>query len=589
MLTLAEVLAKFPSVRRRGKEYRTVCPVHGDDAAHPSLEITDGHTGIVFLCRTKGCAPADILNAVGLTWADVTPARATTTTPKIAAIYDYRDAAGVLRYQVVRQDPKAFRQRRPDSNSGWIWNMHGVDRLPYRLPELRTHARVFIPEGEKDVDLLWTHGLPATCNTGGAKKWGDRESAALKAIGVQRVVLLPDNDDEGHAHVKAAASSLTAAGLTVVALPPFADVATKGDISDWFALGHTVAELEALIAGVRAVPTPTFPGLRGVLTMAQEPQPLIRWVVEDRIPAGSVCLLVAKPKVGKTTAARHLAIAVARGEDWLGFPCLPGVVWYLAFEGQQRDHVAHFRQFNLTPEDDARLRCYVGPMTPDLFGWMHAEAKNNPPTLIIIDTFQRFVQVKSMDDYAEVTKAFDPLIAFTRDTGAALLLIHHAGKAVDRDPLDTVLGSTAIAGSVDNTLILAKRTGFRTITTRQRIGPDLDEHVIALATDGRVSLGEARDLADRRALMQSLYNVLAAAPEPMAARPLFESVEGRRQSKVRAMAQLVADGLVLRDGTGKPKNPYIYSVPLVPSVPSVPSVPICSQAREQTETDIFEI
>lgn len=582
MLTLADVLSKFPSVRRRGKEYRTVCPVHGDDAAHPSLEITDGHTGIVFLCRTKGCAPADILKAVGLTWADVTPARTTTTTPKIAAIYDYRDAAGVLRYQVVRHDPKAFRQRRPDNNSGWIWNMQGVDRLPYRLPELRTHARVFIPEGEKDVDILWTHGLPATCNTGGAKKWGDRESAALRAIGVQRVVLLPDNDDEGQAHVKAAASSLTAAGLTVVALPPFADVATKGDISDWFALGHTIAELEALITAAAAVPAPTFPGLRGMLSMVQEPEELVRWVVEDRIPAGSVCLLIAKPKVGKTTAARALAVAVAHGEDWLGFPCRQGVVWYLAFEGQKRDHLAHFRQFALTPEDNQRLRCYIGPMTPDLFGWMRAEAQVHPPTLIIVDTFQRFVQVKSTDDYAEVTKAFDPLIAFTRDTGAALLLIHHAGKAVDRDPLDTVLGSTAIAGSVDNTLILAKLANFRTITTRQRIGPDLDEHVITLSTDGHVVLGEARDVADRRALVQKLSDVLQSGQEPLTRNQLFEQIDGRTQVKVRALAQLVTDGCVLRTGGGKAKDPYRYAVLGTTSVQTAQTTPAVDQ-------DLFEV
>ena len=40
---------------------------------------------------------------------------------KIVAVYDYRDADGTLLYQVVRYEPKTFRQRRPDGNGGWIW------------------------------------------------------------------------------------------------------------------------------------------------------------------------------------------------------------------------------------------------------------------------------------------------------------------------------------------------------------------------------------------------------------------------------------------------------------------------------------
>ena len=42
---------------------------------------------------------------------------------KIVATYDYRDAAGGLAFQVVRFEPKDFRQRRPDGKGGWVWKM----------------------------------------------------------------------------------------------------------------------------------------------------------------------------------------------------------------------------------------------------------------------------------------------------------------------------------------------------------------------------------------------------------------------------------------------------------------------------------
>ena len=46
-----------------------------------------------------------------------------TTEPVVTAIYEYVNESRVLVYQVLRYDPKTFRQKRPDGNGGWIWNM----------------------------------------------------------------------------------------------------------------------------------------------------------------------------------------------------------------------------------------------------------------------------------------------------------------------------------------------------------------------------------------------------------------------------------------------------------------------------------
>ena len=47
------------------------------------------------------------------------------TNPKgrIVATYDYTDADGALLYQVLRLEPKSFRQRQPDGNGGWKWEL----------------------------------------------------------------------------------------------------------------------------------------------------------------------------------------------------------------------------------------------------------------------------------------------------------------------------------------------------------------------------------------------------------------------------------------------------------------------------------
>ena len=82
---------------------------------------------------------------------------------RIVAKYDYTDAAGVLLYQVLRLEPKGFRQRRPDGNGGWIWELD-ERRVLYRWPELLKYpdGTVFICEGEKDADRVAALGHCAT-------------------------------------------------------------------------------------------------------------------------------------------------------------------------------------------------------------------------------------------------------------------------------------------------------------------------------------------------------------------------------------------------------------------------------------------
>ena len=93
---------------------------------------------------------------------------------QIVAAYDYCDEHGDLLFQVCRFEPKTFHQRRPDGKGGWIWNVKGRRRVPYRLPELiaaPADCIVFVVEGEKDADRLASLGFVATCNPGGAGKW----------------------------------------------------------------------------------------------------------------------------------------------------------------------------------------------------------------------------------------------------------------------------------------------------------------------------------------------------------------------------------------------------------------------------------
>lgn len=160
--------------------------------------------------------------------------------------YRYRDANGIERYQILRTPDKQFLFRHLSADGDWIWNGDGVPRLLYKLHAIQELPFAFIPEGEKDCNTLWSHGLPAVTNPGGAGKWRDRYTRQLIAAGVGHVVILPDNDEPGREHARMVARScrLLDVETRVVRLP---DLPPKGDVTDWFAAGHTRRDLLRLL------------------------------------------------------------------------------------------------------------------------------------------------------------------------------------------------------------------------------------------------------------------------------------------------------------------------------------------------------
>lgn len=216
------------------------CRVHEDRKA--SVAIDDGQEGGAVVYCHAGCPTEAVVAAWGLTLADLAPPRTGRHAP--FQVYDYRAADGTMLYQTCRYDPKDFKQRRPDGHGGWIWNLQGVPRVLYRLPELRAaiaaKRRVWIVEGEKDADALRRRGTVATTNVGGAGKWRAEYSAEFAGA---RVVVVSDRDATGWDHAQRVVASLTdAASVRVVG------AAVGKDISDHLAAGKTLADLVPLDA-----------------------------------------------------------------------------------------------------------------------------------------------------------------------------------------------------------------------------------------------------------------------------------------------------------------------------------------------------
>ena len=150
----------------------------------------------------------------------------------IIAAYDYRDESESLHYQSVRFDPKSFCQRRPDGKGGWIWDLKGVQQVPYRLPELiASEGTIYIPGGEKDVDTLVKAGLTATTNSGGEGNWKPDFNDYLRD---RDVVILEDNDEKGRKHGRVICERLNGVAKSIK-IVRFEELPKGNDVTDYLA------------------------------------------------------------------------------------------------------------------------------------------------------------------------------------------------------------------------------------------------------------------------------------------------------------------------------------------------------------------
>jgi len=137
------------NARRTGDgKWQATCPAHEDRKA--SLCIARGDKQPVVLFCQAGCSSKAVLAALGLDIKDVMAERDSTSwkptaqpqskaAKKIVAEYDYLQADGTLQFQVVRFEPKDFRQRqpKPGPQGGWQWNLKGISKPTlYRLQEV---------------------------------------------------------------------------------------------------------------------------------------------------------------------------------------------------------------------------------------------------------------------------------------------------------------------------------------------------------------------------------------------------------------------------------------------------------------------
>lgn len=570
--------------RRSSTGYVAQCPGHPDD--RESLSVSEGDKQPLTLKCHAGCTFEHIIESAGMTVADAMEPRdagapvvtsGSLSKRRIVATYDYRDEIGALIYQVVRYEPKEFRQRRPDPDTGeWTWRVTGVQRLLYRLPELHgagSELPVYWFEGEKDVETAMSLGLVATTTSGGTE--GKLDTIDLSVLRGRTVVIVPDKDKPGGKYAGRVADALNRAGAKVIRVNLFdGPEPDKGgkDFSDWVAEGGTVEQLlELQVKREQPDVLADTDRERGVMKPVRDllakQFPPAQWAIEGLIRRGKSYLLIGPPKEGKSYLALSLTVAVAMGGRALGIQTVEqGKAAYLCLEDGEEE--LQERLFQLAGRDIKDIPDLVYSDTwpkadaggiEDLALWIKQQADaGTPPILVVVDILQQIRSTnrsKGQSVYELDYEALAPLTKLAHDTNCAIVVIHHTNKRQDTDLLDSISGSNALAGAVDGLIGLrVKASGdeeigrFGRVTTMSRgqraisWQVERDEH-----SGGWVRLAESKTGFSREVIeiLRVLNNGGKWKPSDIA-----PAIGKKVESVSQLLVKHLKDGLWRREGYG---------------------------------------
>ena len=499
-------------------QHSITCPAHDDE--QPSLSVNSENGKVVFFCHAD-CEKADILAEVGLTWADLDePSR-------VVATYDYEDEDGNVLCQVIRREPKAFSQRRPDpAHPGrWINNMDGVPLVPFNLPQLAEALEsgddVWIVEGEKDARALWSaeHAI-ATTNQGGAAKWtkahseffigseskvtivADRDKAGykgalktydslLEVAGIHAELVLPREGKDAADHVKnhSLASFIPATVADLTALKNADDEKAESDFDDEVAaeLNRIAVREAARRAHAAAQATGLFNGfastsLREALTAPRQEAP---WLFERLQRAGHKAFLVAQFKAGKTTVTGNVVRSLADHEPLFGrFAAhdLSGNVGVLDYELTEDDALDLFRDMGVRRLERIWLQ--------SLRGTGFTLANDTHAEMLIAWCVQHDIEYLTLDPFGRAMKGFgeensnDDVRAFLMRLDVVakeanllgLLMPVHTGRAAAEIGSERARGATVLDDDADARWILTRDAqGRRFFRADGRKGVGVDE------------------------------------------------------------------------------------------------------------------
>jgi len=193
----------------------------------------------------------------------------------------------------------------------------------------------------------------------------------------------------------------------------------------------------------------------------------VRWAVERLIPQAGLTIVAGRPKKGKSTLVRQLAVAVALGKpEVLNREVRQTGVTLSIAEEYLPEAVEHLQELGVNRQND---RLYLVPECPwGCWNSLLTQAHGLGCGLLVLDPGNDALGIGKVIDYADTSQVMTEVRKRARETGIGVVAILHTSKQHHSQPgLDAVLGSTAYTGVADVTILQTKDSSDPESTRRK--------------------------------------------------------------------------------------------------------------------------
>lgn len=295
--------------------------------------------------------------------------------------------------------------------------------------------------------------------------------------------------------------------------------------------------------------TPTAPyRIRDASDLLKTEAAPVNYVIPGWLPEG-LALLAAPPKVGKSTLVLQLAACLASGQPFWGSEVPKAKVLIIDLETNERRLRRKLAEAGVTDLEGGMLQ-FATSWPRGMAGVQHlASLLDQDPgiKLVIIDTLQRFRDASSgkQNAYAADYDAMSPLQQLCRErAGLAIICVHHKRKAASDDPVDSINGSSAIAGAVDTIWLMSRKAGDYVLYVQARDWEREQDEFRIERDHGRWMLAEGPRYS------QSEIEVLRllSATKGMSTNQVADGLKIARQSAWQRLDRMRNLGILRHDG-----------------------------------------
>jgi RecA-family ATPase len=289
------------------------------------------------------------------------------------------------------------------------------------------------------------------------------------------------------------------------------------------------------------------PAIVDVATIMSRQLAPVRYIIPGWLSEG-LTLLVANPKVGKSTLVLQLAHALASGGEFWGEIIEPARVLMIDLETNERRLRRKLDAAGGSPIPSGSMK-FAFDWPRGVYGVEEiARVLDEDPAirLVVIDTLQRFRELSAggKNAYAADYDALTPLHQLCKERpGLAIVVVHHRRKArADDDPIDSINGSAALAGAADGIWLLGRRGADYTLQVRARDWERDEDDFVLRRQDGRWELDQSPRYSYTERELLSLLDKLG----PLATAQIAEGLNPpiSRQAALKRAQLMQSKGLL---------------------------------------------